>query len=345
MRVAIDVSPLSGGHRVRGVGFYLQNLKNALVKYFPENDYFFFEDIKTIPKDFEIVHFPYFEPFFLSLRILPNKKNVVTIHDLTPIIFNDHFPAGLKGGLKWQIQKRRLKMTNAIITDSESSKKDIEKIVGTDVKTYKVYLAAAPDFKELKNSQGAPRGLPDRFLLYVGDATWNKNLPRIVDAVRQTDQTLVMVGKALGSETYNQSSNSWNSDLNSVLKLTRDDPRFIKLGFISSSDLNLLYNNALALVMPSIYEGFGLPILEAMQAGCPVITSTEGSIPEVADEAVLYVDCYDTKSIKEGILRVVKNKTLRKELSGKGLMRSKLFSWQKTAEETLRVYEEVDSKY
>lgn len=362
MKVAIDISPLKGGHRVRGVGFYLQNLKDALIKYFPQNDYFFFDKASSIPDEFRVVHFPYFDPFFLTLPFLSNKKIIVTVHDLIPIIFKEHFPAGLKGSMKWQIQKRKLKRANAIITDSESSKKDIEKILGVrSENVHTVYLAASSDFKELKNvtAEAGSRlkdisgknlklkikkfGLPDQFLLYVGDVAWNKNLPRIVQTIKETSYTLVMVGKTLRSEDVDI-ENPWNKDLALIQKETEGDPRFIKLGFISSFDLNLLYNMACALVMPSIDEGFGLPILEAMQAGCPVITSKEGSIPEVAGQAALYVDAYDTESIKAGIIELVKDEKLQKELSKKGRERSKLFSWKKTAGETLKVYDEVVRK-
>lgn len=349
MKVAIDISPLIGGHKVRGVGFYLQNLKNALIEYFPNNDYFFFDKTTSIPDEFRVVHFPYFEPFFLTLPALSNKKVVVTVHDLIPIIFKQHFPPGLKGSVKWQIQKRKLKKANAIITDSEASKKDIETILGIQSQNINtVYLAAAQDFKPVKIQEElldikTKYNLPDNFLLYVGDVGWNKNLPRIIQAVKETNYTLVMVGKALINGNVN-TKNPWNKDLAEVRKQTAGDERFIKLGFIPTSDLNSLYNDALALIMPSIYEGFGLPILEAMQAGCPVITSKEGSIPEVAGDAGLYVNAYDTSSIQEGIIKLLASEQLQRQLSKKGIERGKLFSWKKTAQQTLKVYEEVVQK-
>src|ERR1700755_894437 len=121
MKVAIDVSPLQTGHKVRGVGFYLQNLKDSLLKDFPNNDYLFFNHLEEISKDVELIHFPYFDPFFLSLPFIKNKKTIVTVHDLTPILFKEHFPSGIKGGVKWNVQKRLLKRVDAIITDSQSS--------------------------------------------------------------------------------------------------------------------------------------------------------------------------------------------------------------------------------
>jgi glycosyltransferase involved in cell wall biosynthesis len=346
MKIAIDVSPLETGHKVRGVGFYLAHLKSALVKYFPQNNYVFFQRGENLPKDVKVVHFPYFEPFFLALPIYNKFKTVVTVHDLTPIVFPEAFPKGIKGEIKWQMQKFALKRANAVITDSKSSKKDIQKYAGVrESKIHVVYLAAGEGFKKLetgswKQEIGKKYGLPEKFALYVGDVTWNKNLPRLVDAVKKTQIPLVMVGKSLISEDYDK-TNPWNADLNRVNELTKDDPNILKLGFVSDEELVQIYNLATVFVMPSLYEGFGLPILEAMACGCPVITSKEGSLAEVAGEGVFYVDAYDMDNIAEGINKVFNDEVLRKELSKKGLENNQRFSWKKTAAETANVYAQV----
>ena len=190
MKIAIDISPFQTGHRVRGVGFYLENLRNTLLKYFPDNNYVFFQRGEKLPKDVQIVHFPYFEPFFLALPIYRKFKTVVTVHDLTPIVFPEAFPRGIKGEIKWQMQRFALKRADAILTDSKFSKKDIQKYVGVrENKIHVVYLAAGEQFKQLKTGNWVSEvkkryDLPDRFLLYVGDVTWNKNLPRLIDAVK-----------------------------------------------------------------------------------------------------------------------------------------------------------------
>lgn len=346
MNVAIDVSPLESGHSVRGVGFYLENLKNALLKYYPDNKYHFFNDSSLIPNDYNIVHYPYFDPYFLSLPSKNSQKTVITVHDLTPIIFKEHFPAGIRGNVRWLIQKKRLRSADAIITDSESSKKDITKIVGIEEDKIKVIYLAAPDyFKKMETGNWKIAiekkfNLPDEFILYVGDVTWNKNLPRIVEAVKKSNFKLVMVGKALINDKYDK-SNPWNKDLSIVQKEIENDERFIRLGFVSNEDLNLLYNSASCLLMPSLYEGFGLPVIEAMQAGCPVITSKEGSLEEVAGDAALYTDPFNSDAIAESINKLMEDGDLRKRLSQKGIDRAKNFSWKKTAEETLKVYREL----
>src|SRR6266498_267897 len=101
MKIAIDVSPLQTGHKVRGVGFYLKHLKKSLLHYYPENQYIFFSHGAKLDKTIDVVHYPYFDPFFLTLPILKKHKIVVTVHDLTPLVFPQHFPAGLKGKFKW----------------------------------------------------------------------------------------------------------------------------------------------------------------------------------------------------------------------------------------------------
>lgn len=345
MRVAI-VSPESVHiqHRVRGTGYYFENLRRALEKISKESFIFCSKD--EIPTDVDLIHYPYFEPFFLTLSIFKKTKRVVTVHDLTPLVFPEHFPKGLKGGIKWIVQRLALRNSDATITDSSSSKKDIMKFAGiSEAKIHVVYLAASDIFKQIKepsilSSIESKYKLPEKFALYVGDVTWNKNLPRLVEAVKKVNIPLVMVGKALVEKKFDI-NNPWNKDLLRVIELSENDERIIRVGFVPDSDLVMLYNFATIFVMPSLYEGFGLPILEAMSCGCPVVTTKEGSIPEVAGNAAFYVDAYNVKSIADGISEVFENEKLRVELSKKGLAQSKKFSWEKTALETIKVYEKT----
>jgi glycosyltransferase involved in cell wall biosynthesis len=349
MNIAIDISPLSTGHKVRGTGFYLQHLKDALVTDFPEHNYTFFQTGDSLPEDIEVIHYPYFDPFFLTLPLHKKYKTVVTVHDLTPLVFPKHFPAGLKGTLKWQIQRFNLKKADGILTDSKASKLDIIKIVGFPEKKVDVaYLAAGEEFKKYEVSSSKYKilrekyNLPEKFVLYVGDVTWNKNLPRLLEAVRKIDVSLVMVGKSLVSEEFDR-SNKWNSDLVEVQRLAKENKKIHLLGFVPTEDLVALYNLATVFVFPSVYEGFGLPILEAMQSGCPVIISREGCMPEVGGDAATYFDGYSTDSLAEKIKRIYSSKQLQKELEEKGFAQARKFSWRKTAEETLKAYEKVFS--
>lgn len=347
MKIAIDESPIVNpdkkGHSVRGVGYYLKNLKKGLLGQFPKDDFIFFTEPKEIPGDTQIIHFPYFEPFFLSLPAVDNIPVVVTVHDLTPLIFPEHFPSGLKGRLKWQIQKRRLGKSKRIITDSEFSKSDIIRLTGIpDGMIDVVYLAASQNFKPIKDKKEINRvkkrySLPDEFLLYVGDATWNKNLVRIVHAVQDTNLPLVLCGKAIKEKSYDN-MNPWNQDLVTVQNIIENNNLFFPLGFVSDEDLPIIYSMARVFLMPSLYEGFGLPILEAMRCGLPVITSQEASIPEVAGEAAFFVDPYTAESIAKGIKRVWHDQKIRDDLRSKGYNQADKFSWEKTVQKTYESY-------
>ncbi len=345
MNIAIDISPLTNGHSVRGTGFYLNHLKNALVEYYPNNTYNFFTESKTISKSVDVVHFPYFDPFFLTLPFIKQHKTVVTVHDLTPLVFPKDFPVGVKGFLKWQIQKRNLQQVDAIITDSKSSQKDIERICGiSKEKIHVVYLAAGEQFKKLGNTEKLvikrKYSLQDKFILYVGDATVNKNLPRLLDAVIKLGVPLVMVGKSLADKTVD-SKNLWNKDLIQAQKKVENNPLIKILGFVSDDELVALYNAATLFVMPSLYEGFGLPVLEAMASGCPVVCSRGGSLEEVAGEAAYFVDERNSDSIADGIYKVYTDQNLQTKLSQEGVKQVEKFNWEKTAKQTNIVYQSL----
>lgn len=342
MKIAIDVSPLHSGHKVRGVGFYLKHLQSALVEYFPDNDYTFFTNSEEIPHGVDIIHYPYFDPFFLTLPWKKKVRTVVTVHDLTPLVFPDAFPAGVKGNLRWQMQKFALSRTDGIVADSEASKKDIHRFTGiSNKKIHVAYLAAGEEFKRVSDADvysiSKKYNLPKKFLLYVGDVTWNKNLPRLFEAVNSLGIPLVMIGKALTEQDFD-TSNPWNHDRITLSKLVTDNSLIMRLGFIPSEDLVAIYNAATVFVFPSLYEGFGLPVLEAMRCGTPVVTTKAGSLAEVAGDAALFVDPGSSDAIARGIEQVFTDRSLQDELSKKGYKQEEKFSWKKTASETLRVY-------
>ncbi len=350
MKIAIDISPLESGHKVRGVGFYLTYLKRALITYFPEHEYHFFTSINEVSNSIDIIHYPYFDPFFRTLPFTKKHKTVVTVHDVTPLLFPEHFPAGIKGNINWQIQKYSLGRVDGIITDSEASKKDICRITGFSERKMSVaYLAGGEEFKKLESEDIILKNikkkfnLSNEFILYVGDVTWNKNLPRLLKAIEKLDIPLVMVGKSLVSNEFDK-QNIWNADLIEVQRLAEQNKNVIRLGFVPTEDLVALYNLATVFVFPSVYEGFGLPIVEAMRSGTPVIISREGCMPEVGGNAVEYFDGYDTENLTNVLRHVLHSKKMQKELSENGLEQAKKFSWKKTAEQTLEAYKKALTK-
>lgn len=353
MKIAIDVSPLKTGHKFRGTGSYTDNLIMALQKYDVGNEYKFFNrgetlpvDRQELPKDIDLVHYPYFEPFFLTLPLKKPFPTIVTVHDLTPLVFPKYFPRGIKGEIKWQVQSRSLLGAAAVVVDSKSSQKDITRYTGVPVgKIFVVYLAAGEKFKPLKKDGNLARvrdryQLPEQFVLYVGDATWNKNLPGLVKAVQKINLPLVLVGKRLAESDFDR-GNLWNKDLLEVEKLTHNDKRIFKLGFVPQEDLVGIYNLATVCALPSFSEGFGLPVLEAMSCGCPVVISKCGSLPEVAGEAAFYVDPHDIDDMANGIGEIYFNTAVGEKFRKLGFLQAQKFSWKKVAREMVKVYERI----
>ena len=185
MKIAFNISPLKTGHAARGIGMYTKYLKEALLRYYPENEYVFFENNNFIGRNLDIIHYPFFDPFFLSLPLWKKTKTIVTVHDLIPLLFPEHFPAGLRGALKWQIQKLSLFGCVGVITDSFSSKKDIVRLTGiSEKKVHVVYLAAGEEFKKInvdkttKERLKKQYHLPDKFIL-------DKNKEEYLDLINE----------------------------------------------------------------------------------------------------------------------------------------------------------------
>lgn len=328
MHIAINTTPMSGGHSQRGIGLYTKELVNALAEFEPSHTYSFFTKISEIDSRSDVIHYPFFDPFFLTLPWVTPKPTVITCHDLIPISYKTHFPRGIRGEIKWQIQKKALlRVARNIITDSQASRDDIARLLNYP-KERIITIPLAPRavfhpvtdiivLSELKKRYK----LNNKFILYVGDVNWNKNVPGLLDSVDKLP--LVCVGRAFVNYQIEKSMN------------------VIIPGFVSDEDLAGLYSIAAALVYPSFAEGFGLPVLEAMACGCPVVTSNVSSLVEISGPAVT-VDPYKPKDIRRGIdviLSVSDEK--RTNMIQKGFEWVKQFTWQKVAHETVAVYEKT----
>lgn len=350
MKIAIKSIPENSGHKYRGSGVYADKLMHALESFFPEHKYTYFSNLEELDHTVDIVHYPFFEPFFLTLNRTKKFPFIVTVHDLIPLRFPTYFPSGLRGGIKWYMQRSILRQAAIVITDSESSRKDINKFAGIrEDKIKVVYLAADEHFNNKRsiNTNLELRKkykLPEKFVLYVGDVTWNKNLVNLIEAIENINVPLVLAGKALTQNIIDE-KNIWNQSLVKVNKIISERKQFIKLGFLPKDDLVRLYQSATVFTMPSFYEGFGLPILEAMQSGCPVVTSKNSSIPEIAGDAALYVNPYDVNDIASGIKKIFNNERLRSELRIKGIKQAGKFTWKNTAEGTIKIYEYVKKAF
>ena len=345
MRVAIDILPLSTEHSRRGIGWYVQHLTDELSKRAKEIELVPFTLEEKLPKA-DLYHYPYFDIFFNTLPRKNIKKTILTIHDLTPIVFMDKFNPGIKGKIAWFFQKQKARKAAAIITDSESSKRDIVKYVGCrEDHVFVVYLAHSRKFqpvtdKKVHKAMLSKYGLPETYILYVGDINYNKNILELLKAFvlyRSTDTSahLALVGESF----LGNSAEAYEIDLFIQENNLKDSIN--RLGFVPTEDLATIYSQALVYVQPSLYEGFGLPVLEALSCGCPVISSNTGALPEVGGESAVYVHP-DHESIASAIQEVKKwNKEMRLSKIKQGREWIKRFSWEKTADETIEVYKAV----
>lgn len=224
-------------------------------------------EITADVKSADVVHYTKFRPFFVDLPFVkPAKKVVLTIHDLIPLIYPDHYPSGIRGGINFLINKFLIwKNVDEIITISETSKKDICRFLGVDPKiVHVIYLAPRDLFKKLKKP--IYPNLPKKFALYVGDINYNKNTPWLIEKAKEINLPLVIAGK--------QAKEVEKMDLNHPeLKHLKniDWSKIIRLGYVDDNDLVKIYNLATVYIQPSMYEGFGLPLLEAVACGTPVI--------------------------------------------------------------------------
>ena len=348
MKIGFDTSSLSNQHKVRGTGFYTKRLVEELQRYSQQHaDFQLIEFSGKVPSQADIIHFPAFNPFFVSLPVHCKKPIVITIHDLIPLKFPRHFPPGLKGSLKWQLQKKLLKKTKAIITDSKASQKDIIKFADVGKRKVSViYLAADQVFKPLVDKPWLEKiknryQLPDKFVLYVGDLNYNKNIPMLTRACLNLKYPLVVVGKQSISKEESP-NHPETQDLINFQHLARQYPQLIiRLGFVPTKDLVGIYNLAAYLTQPSLAEGFGLPVLEAMACGCPVITSQSTSLSEISGKAAFLINPRKKQDLETALIKMWRQSGLRRRFSKLGLKQVKKFSWNKTAQQTLSVYQQI----
>jgi glycosyltransferase involved in cell wall biosynthesis len=273
-----------------------------------------------------------------------NGKFVVTIHDLTLLLFPEtaRETSFLKRKAFIYVMKDACKKSQIIITDSENTKKDIvKKLKVTNKKIQNIYLAA--DDKMLKKTSEkviedikTKNQIGDKpVILYVGQMRPHKNIPSLIEAFdilkKEIDAKLVIIGKP----------DKKHQRFFKTIDNSRNIRDIVMPGFVSNEELSAWYKIATVFCFPSLYEGFGLPGLEAMQAGTPVVSSDTSSLPEIYRDAAIYFDPCNTKDIADKIKEVINNKIIRDDLIKKGKIVSKYYSWKKTAEETLSIYKQI----
>jgi len=269
----------------------------------------------------------------LPIYISNSIARVVTIHDLVW----KHAPETMRPFgqfLDSRLMPKSIRLADKVIAVSESTALDLfDEFSEVQKKTAVIYEAGSllieysEDFNDVK----------DEYLLYVGTLEPRKNLRRLLEAysllsdtIRDKYSLIIVGGKGWGNE-----------DINSITEQL-NIKKFVKvLGYLSNKELVKAYSQAYLFVMPSLYEGFGLPVLEAMSLGIPVVTSNTSSLPEIVGDTAILVNPESVSSIKNGIEEVLMDYKLRQKLSKATLERSKLFSWNKASKETLSLFEQA----
>ncbi len=356
-----------------GVGRYLTNLLREMVRH-EEQDFIVYLSEPIEPLDFSshnlafelLSHAPslawrharlplamlidhvdlHFSPsYFLPLiKVCPS---VVVVHDLTIKVHPEWFARDTRfrfDDFFW----REVKKAERVITVSRHSKKDIVEVLGIDPQRVTViYEAAARIFHKVEDESTLREarerfGLSKGFLFTVGAVHERRNFKRLIQAMgraqRLLDDRLQLL--ILGS----QADFSHPIDIQGEAERCGLAGNVIQLEFVSDEELMYLYNACGLFIYPSLYEGFGLPVMEAMACGAPVACSNTTSIPEVAGDAAVYFDPYEVEDIAGAIVELISDDDLRRQQGGLGMRRAEGFSWAKAAEETIVAFEEVVSK-
>ncbi|MDY7077799.1 MAG: glycosyltransferase family 1 protein [Chloroflexota bacterium] len=283
----------------------------------------------------DLVHGPVFVgPLFAPCPV------VVTIHDLSFIRFPNLFrPANrLYLTVLTRLSARRARRLIAVSAHAATETAQLLGVPSERIDV--VYHGVDPAFRPLPPDEIATfrqrQGLPERFLLFVGTLEPRKNLVRLVEAFARIPESNGRVGLVLAG------GKGWlYNELFARVEALGLSEVVIFPGYVVNDELPLWLNAATILAYPSVYEGFGLPVLEAQACGTPVLTSNVSSLPEAAGDAALMVDPYDVESLAAGLNRLLTDEPLRHELRERGLAHARQFSWPCTAQETARVYRRV----
>ena len=284
-------------------------------------------------QDFDVFHPTYYDPYFLTH--LQKKPYIVTVYDMIHEIFPDYFSSN--DPIKvWK--KQLVENANCIIAISENTKKDIIKFANVDQGRIKVIYLGNP-FESINekmkiNNYSNPTLVGKSYLLFVGTRSGYKNfiffIESVVELLRKYSQLHIYCA-------------GWGPFTSYEKKILQKLNIIDKVHYVLTNDYQMkyLYRNAHAFIFPSLYEGFGLTVLEAFSCGCPAILSNTSSLPEVGGDAAIYFDPQDSVSLTDAVERLLSDDNLRTHLIRKGNERLKMFSWEKTAKTTKNVYNNV----
>ena len=374
LRVVFDA------RRIRdfGIGTYIRNLLAGLGSLDTTDRFFLIAgpddagEVPSLPANFEVVPYsgsagwpvrPFAFPNFLrqfradmhhiplnAVPVFMPKPYIVTVHDMSAILFGERQP-GYREELRMRWFRRGLLRADKVISVSDATRRDVQNTLGIPASRIRlIYNAPDPMFTaqirglELDQSYRIMERYQINypFLLYAGNIRPQKNIPRLVEAFA------VLRGELAGHPIYSDlrliiigdEISKYPSVRHSVMQ-SRVEQAVRFLGFVPIHTLRIFYKAAAAFVFPSLYEGFGLPPLEAMACGTPVITSNVSSLPEVVGDAAIIVNPENVFDIARGIREALLDDNLRQRCIVNGLRQVRRFSWQRTAQQVLEVYREV----
>ncbi len=380
MRVLLDATGLFNPHRFRGVGRYVSGLINGfevVLKNGSEIELCCLKQIRGNANNGSLP-FPIMQnrrPSYPSIRLqwlwnslFLNKevtktesflfhstdfngipvskkfKTVATLYDLIPLSFSETYLKNKPWDIRWGYKSmlKRYQRADHIISISEATKRDAIRFLGISEDRITVVPLAFDKrlFYPLEDSKAIKKvkmkyDFPERYFLYSGSLESHKNIERILKAYRSLSDLpdgFIFIG--IHSEKQRES-------FFYQIKEFKLAERVKHLGYVEDGDLSALYCGATAFVFPSLKEGFGLPALEALACGCPVISSNLSAMPEVIGDAGILIDPYDEKALKESMVKLSSDERLREQLKAKGLKQASSFSWERCAQRTLEVYRKI----
>jgi glycosyltransferase involved in cell wall biosynthesis len=377
MKIGIDIRPLMD-KQYSGVSEYLFNLLTALFNVDKKNKYKLFynsgRDVSRKIPDFssfqattistrypnkifnylmqKILGWPrldrllkvdvFWLPHINFASFSRRSRQIITIHDLSFLRYPEFFSVRKNMWHKALAIKSRLKNFDRIVAVSENTKMDIVELAGISAEKIEViYSGVNSELRPLKKDD--PRikqvrrkyNLPQKFILYLGTLEPRKNIAGLIKAFSD------LVNKREAKDYCLVIAGGWGWKWQPIIRAWQKSPareRIIFTGYVNREDKVYLYNLASLFVYPSFYEGFGLPPLEAMACGCPVITSANSSLPEVTENAAVMIDADNRGQIVAAMAEILANQSWRQELSDRGRRQAAQFSWTKAASQYLKVF-------
>jgi glycosyltransferase involved in cell wall biosynthesis len=279
------------------------------------------------------------------MPLLSPVPTIVTIHDMSLTLFPQYHPRR-RVILNRPLVDLAARRADAIITVSHSAKRDIVRLYNLPTeRVHVIHEAAAPAFRPIDDAVERERvrrkhALANRVILYVGTIEPRKNLPTLIDAFARRVHSGDLPHQLVCAGPY-----GWLSrDIQARIERLRVSDVIRFTGYVPFEELPTLYSLAEMFVFPSLYEGFGLPVIESMACGTPVVAGRNAAFAEIAGSAVEQVDQLEADALGDRLVALARSRERRQELSHLGLMRARLFSWERAARETLSIYRQIASR-